>query len=58
MFCTSRNTFGVLGFSVTVQTQAGKFRYRLVPCLSRCSFKTGNIAEVQLKRQVEFELSV
>ncbi|XP_078353430.1 nardilysin-like [Oculina patagonica] len=25
VFCTCRNTFGVLGFSVTVQTQAGKF---------------------------------
>ena len=34
MFCTCRNTFGVVGFSVTVQTQAGKFRYRLLPCLS------------------------
>lgn len=25
VFCSCRNTFGVLGFSVTVQTQAGKF---------------------------------
>jgi len=25
VFCTCRNTFGILGFSVTVQTQAGKF---------------------------------
>ncbi|XP_027049416.1 nardilysin-like [Pocillopora damicornis] len=25
VFCSCRNTFGVLGFSVTIQTQAGKF---------------------------------
>ncbi|XP_044172178.1 nardilysin-like isoform X3 [Acropora millepora] len=27
VFCTCRNTFGILGFSVTVQTQATKFRW-------------------------------
>lgn len=32
VFCTCRNTFGILGFSVTVQTQAGKFSAEHIDC--------------------------